>query len=85
MNFCTKCASYYQQPGTCNCYASVKPFLAPGHKPWVPQEQATDTPYVRPSQQTGDSIRTNPWLTTRAHTTWNPGERNTPDWSFTVN
>ena len=23
MNFCTKCESYYQQPGTCNCYANV--------------------------------------------------------------
>ena len=21
MNYCTKCASYYQNPGTCNCYA----------------------------------------------------------------
>ena len=37
MNFCTKCASYYQQPGTCNCYAPVVG-TAPGHKPYVPQE-----------------------------------------------
>lgn len=21
MNYCTRCQSYYQQPGTCNCFA----------------------------------------------------------------
>lgn len=25
MNYCTKCASLYSKPGTCNCYAPVTP------------------------------------------------------------
>ena len=32
MNFCTKCASLYAKPGTCNCYAEAQPAVSP----WVP-------------------------------------------------
>lgn len=24
MNFCVRCQSYYQQPGTCNCFAPAR-------------------------------------------------------------
>ncbi len=95
MNFCTKCLSYYQQPGTCNCYVPVIG-TAPGDKPWVPQEDTTATPYVRPSQ-TGDRIGINPYPTTCAPTIisgthsgvssgtvyYDPDDPNNPDWWYT--
>lgn len=43
MNFCTKCASYYQQPGTCNCYTVV-----PRPVPPLPVTPGTGTPFPRP-------------------------------------
>lgn len=27
MNYCTKCQSHYQQPGTCNCFAPVQTWV----------------------------------------------------------
>ena len=40
MNFCTKCASYYQTPGTCNCFAQAQPAVTQpipfGPYPWNP-------------------------------------------------
>lgn len=49
MNFCTKCASYYQTPGTCNCFAPPKVEVAPYvPNPWPnvpsPWIQPTTTP-----------------------------------------
>lgn len=34
MNYCTKCSSYYENPGTCNCYAT--PVIAQPYTPSVP-------------------------------------------------
>lgn len=43
MNFCTKCESYYRQPGTCNCFAGSQPKLWP----FEPAKTIdTPTPYV---------------------------------------
>lgn len=28
-NYCTKCASFYEKPGTCNCYAPAPITLQP--------------------------------------------------------
>jgi hypothetical protein len=36
VNFCTKCASYYQTPGTCNCYAMPSGITWPSTVPWTP-------------------------------------------------
>ncbi len=33
MNYCTKCKSFYEKPGTCNCYAEQTAPVAPS--PWV--------------------------------------------------
>lgn len=41
MNFCTKCASYYQKPGTCNCFA---PIVTTTPQPWYPSY-----PWVQPA------------------------------------
>ena len=54
MNFCTKCASYYTKPGTCNCFAEppqdAAPWLHPIVTPpltwppaWVPYVSYTDS------------------------------------------
>lgn len=54
MNFCTKCASYYQQPGTCNCFAPPKvqpyspetfPNVSP---PWIQPNTAPFYPFGYP-------------------------------------
>lgn len=37
MNFCTKCQSIYQQPGTCNCYAASRPLVPVQPLPLTPQ------------------------------------------------
>jgi hypothetical protein len=29
MNFCTRCASMYEKPGTCNCFAGTQPAIVP--------------------------------------------------------
>ena len=29
MNFCTRCGSFYSQPGTCNCFAHGHPVAVP--------------------------------------------------------
>jgi hypothetical protein len=39
-NYCTKCASFYAHPGTCNCYAPVRDLsplpIYPYPQPWPP-------------------------------------------------
>lgn len=51
MNYCTKCESFYQKPGTCNCFAGTQGQPAirivpphdpnstghpwPGYQPWI--------------------------------------------------
>jgi len=61
MNFCTKCESYYQQPGTCNCFAAVKPFLWPfevNPTPTVPGDYTGDPPPAPPYKITCGSAPT---------------------------
>jgi hypothetical protein len=38
MNYCTKCLSYYQKPGTCNCYAQPQPVVGPIQPTFAPYE-----------------------------------------------
>ena len=52
MNYCTKCDSFYTQPGTCNCFAaSLRPTFAP-------QPNTFPYPYVSP--YIGDPIPGSP-------------------------
>jgi len=62
MNFCTKCSSYYQNPGTCNCYALV---LRTGHTDTNPvfPEPVTRPTIPFPGNGTGDAIP-DPYRTT---------------------
>ena len=46
MNFCTKCASYYAKPGTCNCFAEPNTGASPWQYPVFP---TTPAPTVVPS------------------------------------
>lgn len=49
MNYCTKCSSYYQTPGTCNCFAATQPIRVTPWYPtypyptWVPYTPTTPT------------------------------------------
>lgn len=48
MNYCTKCASYYHAPGTCNCFAppiAVQPLPHPWPLP-TPIAPPPNLPYV---------------------------------------
>ena len=69
MNFCTRCGSYYLQPGTCNCFAHGHPVAVPVQPiiPVWPRPYQEPLPW-RPSG-TGDPF---PPLyeTTCGDTTW---------------
>jgi hypothetical protein len=63
MNYCTKCESYYQKPGTCNCYAAPRveitqpltPYIYPTTVPYIPWT----TPHYPPfTIGTGSAITT---------------------------
>lgn len=50
MNYCHRCQSSYDRPGTCNCYA---PTPAPAHqtiRPYVPDLNTTGTIQWTPGQ-----------------------------------
>jgi hypothetical protein len=36
MNFCTRCGSHYERPGTCNCFAGAQPLVPAPHPAYVP-------------------------------------------------
>ena len=42
MNYCRKCQSDYEKPGTCNCFAPQK--AAPNYVPWYPYPYYPWTP-----------------------------------------
>lgn len=42
MNYCTKCESFYQKAGTCNCFAGTQPAQI---TPWRPVDGTTTTPF----------------------------------------
>lgn len=50
MNFCTRCASYYTQPGTCNCFAGARQDAAPWRYPYNPSPPIS-VPYVAPVEE----------------------------------
>lgn len=66
MNFCTKCASYYQTPGTCNCYAATQPYRV---QPWYPTYPYPYTPTY-----------TQPWTSGTVTITNTPNDGGTPTW-----
>lgn len=70
MNYCRKCQSDYDRPGTCNCFAS--PTAAPSPQPWVPVPGTTTipVPYTPPA-----------WVpvTVRPFTVWTNGFGGTTD------
>lgn len=35
-NYCTRCASYYSTPGSCNCFATYQPYRPYPYTPTVP-------------------------------------------------
>lgn len=43
MNYCRKCQSDYEKPGTCNCFAPQQ--ATPAFVPYVPYYPWTVTPY----------------------------------------
>ena len=57
MNFCTKCASYYARPGTCNCFAEPNAGAGGWQYPIYPQQPTTGDPYPNshPSPYTSGS------------------------------
>jgi hypothetical protein len=40
MNYCTKCESMYQKPGTCNCFAATQPAITITPQPYDPNSTA---------------------------------------------
>jgi hypothetical protein len=53
MNYCTKCASLYSKPGTCNCYAPVVT---------LPKPLTTSWTYLCPCQTNGGTCGyVRPW------------------------
>jgi len=40
MNYCTKCESFYQKPGTCNCFAGTQPAITITPQPYDPNSTA---------------------------------------------
>ncbi len=88
MNFCTKCDSYYQQPGTCNCYAPVvivttaTPYpLPPPTGDEIPPPYETTCGAIT-VQEYGTIIDNN---ASGCTITWDPDDPNNPSWSYTVN
>ena len=53
MNYCTKCASLYQTPGTCNCYAQAQP-VVPFTLPIYPTYPLPTYPAPYQPYRTGD-------------------------------
>lgn len=62
MNFCTKCESYYQSPGTCNCFAVSQP------RPWPFEPAPTIAPPTVPGDGTGDAPPRPPYQITGGQT-----------------
>ena len=40
MNYCTKCESYYQKPGSCNCYVPLPGMVVFPISPYVHESTA---------------------------------------------
>lgn len=50
MNYCTKCESFYQKPGTCNCFAGTQPAITITPQPSTPTHPwPSYTPWVYPT------------------------------------
>lgn len=74
MNFCTKCASYYQVAGTCNCFAQAQPL------PFIPWNQPVTPPWwIQPTTTT-----TTTWKAGDPVTYVDQKHCGTDQWSFTV-